>query len=412
MRRYLSAVISAVMFVLWFTAPSSADLIVMKNGDRVFGKIQNQYFALYSPYGQIVCGYDFLKTITFDENIPAQGSFQSINNDRFSGTILIDNFNINLEDGQQRSISRSFIKRIQIDTQGPSYSIMTVIVTMLNNDKFSAKLITEDFEVNADYMVELIQRDSINRIEMPLYGRGNAKILLNNGDLISAELLAEQIAVSPDAIGELTLDKSTIRSIQLNAGKMVLKEYHTLSASDRDSDGDGIPDDRDKCPNSPWGFAVDENGCSTDANLAKGGNPFDSDHDGVLNGMDRCADTPSGVPVDSRGCSLIKPVFFEFDRHNLQRIFFSDLDFFVSMLTQNPAMKIQIQGHTDNLGPPEYNKDLSEQRAKEVKLYLTNNGIDPARISIIGYGFTRNKASNATASGREQNRRAEIVILD
>ena len=412
MRRYLSAVISAVMLVLWFTAPSSADLIVTKNGDRLFGKIQNQYFALYSPYGQIVCGYDFLKIITFDENKSAQGSFQSINNDRFSGTILIDNFNITLEDGEQRSISRNNIKRIQIDTQGPSYSITTAIVTMLNNDKFSAKLITEDFKVNADYMVKLIQRDSINRIEMPLNGKGNAKILLNNGDLISAELFAEQIDVAPDAIGELTLGKSTIRSIQLNAGKMVLKEYHTLSASDRDSDGDGIPDDRDKCPNSPWGFAVDENGCSTDPNLAKGGNPFDSDHDGILDDMDQCPDTPRGVPVDSRGCSLIKPVFFEFDRHDLQRKFNSDLNFLVSILAQNPAMKIQIQGHTDNIGPPEYNKDLSEQRAREVKLYLTNNGIDPARISIIGYGFTRNKDTNDTASGREKNRRAEIVILD
>lgn len=411
MRRFLSVAISAVTIILLYTTLSSADLIVMKNGDKLFGKIQNKHFALFSPYGQIVCGYDFLKSITFDDKNSAQGSLQTINNDLFSGTILMGKFNIILEDGEQRSISRKNIKRIRIDTRGPSHSISTGIITMLNKDKFSAKVITADFKIKTDYMVKLIQRDSINRVELFPNGRDNVKILLNNGDLIKGELLVEQIDVAPDTIGELTLGKSTIYSIQLNAAKMVLKEYHALPASDRDSDGDGIPDDRDNCPNSPWGFAVDQNGCSTDPNLAKGGNPFDSDHDGVSNDIDQCPDTPQGVPVDSRGCSLIRPVFFEFDKYDLRHKFYSELDYLVSMLTKNVAMKIQIQGHTDNVGPPEYNKDLSERRASEVKLYLTNKGIDPARISIIGYGSTRNKADNNTASGREQNRRAEIVIV-
>ena len=110
----------------------------------------------------------------------------------------------------------------------------------------------------------------------------NVKILLSNGDLIKGDMYDEQFDVLPEVIGQLALGKPALRSIQLNAPKMVLKEYHSLPESDRDSDGDGVADDADKCPNSPWGFEVNEDGCSKDRNLAKGGNPFDQDRDGVL----------------------------------------------------------------------------------------------------------------------------------
>jgi OOP family OmpA-OmpF porin len=82
------------------------------------------------------------------------------------------------------------------------------------------------------------------------------------------------------------------------------------------------------------------------------------------------------------------------------------------MLNKNPLMKIQIQGHTDNIGSLEYNMGLSEKRARVVKRYLIDKGIDGARISTIGYGFTQNRASNNSASGRAQNRRAEIVLVE
>ncbi len=411
MQKYSVAVILVFMILFFYTAPLSADLIVMKNGDKLFGKIQNKHFALYSPYGQIVCGYDFLKKITFDENKPAHGSFQSINNDRFSGFILVDGYHIILETGEEKSISKNNIQRIRIDRPGPSYKISTVVFTMQNNDKFSGKMLTADFKVKAGHMVRLIRGDAINRIEIPAAGHNNARILLNNGDLISGELQVEQIDVASDSIGPITIGKSAISSIQFNADKMVLSQYYNLPESDRDSDGDGIADDKDKCPGSSWGFEVDENGCSKDPNLTKGGNPFDQDSDGVLNDLDQCPNTPQGVPVDLHGCSAIKPVFFEFDKYDLQRKFYADLDIVVFMLKKNPSMNIQIQGHTDNVGSPEYNMELSEKRAKAIKSYLTNKGIDAQRISIIGYGDTKNEAPNNTPSGRAQNRRAVIVVL-
>ena len=405
--------VAIFVFLILLLSPSLlvADLIVIKNGDRFFGKIQNSHFALYSNCGQIVVQYDFLKSISFDENNPGQVSFISINNDRFSGKLLNDKFDIILENGEQESIRKNNVQRVRIDTPGPSYKIITGIFTMENNDKFSAKLLNPDFKVNADYMVKLIKSDTINRIEF-LHGEPkDVKILLNNGDFIRGSMYDEEFEVLPEVIGRLSLRKPNLRSIQLNAPKMVLKEFHSLPESDRDSDGDGVADNLDKCANSPWGFEVDDEGCSKDPNLARAGFPLDQDQDGVLNDMDKCPNTPRGAPVNEHGCSKLRPVFFEFDRFNLQARYHPNLDIVVSTLKQNPSLKIQIHGHTDNIGTPEYNMSLSEKRAQEVKWYIVNAGIDESRIAIIGHGATKNRASNNTPDGRAQNRRVEIVVL-
>jgi outer membrane protein OmpA-like peptidoglycan-associated protein len=368
MRRNILVIVCAVLMVLFFAAPAPADLIVMKNGDKLFGKIQNRQFALNSPYGQIVCSYDFLKMISFDERKPAYGLLKTINNDRFSGSILADEFEIILEDGEHRSISKQHIRKLRVETWGPSYKITTAIISMRNGDKFSGSVITEDFKVKAGYMVKLIQPDTINQIEMPSSGQGSVKIVLNDGDLISGKLLVEYFEVDADAIGPLTIGIEAISSIQFNAGKMVLGQFS-----------------------------------ATGANLAKGSKSPDTD---------QSPDAHQDAMVDTRGYSKIKTVFFDFDRYDLHHEFFTDLDNVVSILIKDPAMKIQIQGHTDNIGTPEYNMNLSEKRAREVKGYLVSKGIETVRISTIGYGYTKNATANNTISGRAQNRRAEIVLLE
>ena len=374
-----------IIFLILLLSPCllPADLIVIKNGDRFFGKIQNRHFALDSTNGQIVFQNDFLKSISFDADKPGHATFISINNDRFSGSVLNEEFDIVLENGESKSIGKSHVERLRIDTQGPSYKIITGIFTMDNNDKFSGKLLNPEFKINADYMLKLITSDAVNRIEF-LHGEPNdVKILLSNGDLIRGALDNEEFEVLPEAIGRFTLGKQGLRSIQLNAPKMVLKEFHSLPESDRDSDGDGVADNADKCPNSPWGFEVDEDGCSKDPNLTMSAGPFEGS----------------------------KQVFFEFDRYNLQDRYHSNLDNIVSALKAMPSMNIQLQGHTDNIGTPDYNMSLSVKRAREVKGYIINKGIDESRVTTIGYGATRNKATNDTVDGRAQNRRVEIVVL-
>jgi outer membrane protein OmpA-like peptidoglycan-associated protein len=79
-------------------------------------------------------------------------------------------------------------------------------------------------------------------------------------------------------------------------------------------------------------------------------------------------------------------------------------------LTQNASLKIQIQGHTDNIGTEAYNQSLSENRAQTVRQYLVRKGIEEQRLFPKGFGFTINTASNETEAGRALNRRVEFAF--
>jgi outer membrane protein OmpA-like peptidoglycan-associated protein len=88
------------------------------------------------------------------------------------------------------------------------------------------------------------------------------------------------------------------------------------------------------------------------------------------------------------------------------------LNSFVEFLNDNPRVKIEIQGHTDNIGNPKDNMELSKERAKAVRDYLILMGIDSSRIvAYKGFGQTKPIASNNTIEGRAKNRRTEFVIV-
>lgn len=90
---------------------------------------------------------------------------------------------------------------------------------------------------------------------------------------------------------------------------------------------------------------------------------------------------------------------------------FNGIQDFISMMEKSPTMKVEIGGHTDSLGPDEYNQLLSQRRADAVKRYLERLGVDPSRISAVGYGESRPVASNDSQEGRRLNRRTEFTIL-
>jgi OOP family OmpA-OmpF porin len=80
-------------------------------------------------------------------------------------------------------------------------------------------------------------------------------------------------------------------------------------------------------------------------------------------------------------------------------------------MQENPQIRVEVSGHTDNSGQPAYNKQLSEKRALSVYNYLVEKGIDKNRLMPIGYGQTKPLADNATEEGRQQNRRIEFRIV-
>lgn len=108
---------------------------------------------------------------------------------------------------------------------------------------------------------------------------------------------------------------------------------------------------------------------------------------------------------------VLENIFFESGSAKLSEISFSELDQLVSLLKDNPARKIAIHGHTDNVGDTAANQTLSEDRAQAVVNYLLQHGIASDRLSAEGFGESRPIATNDNEVGRRQNRRTEFVLF-
>jgi outer membrane protein OmpA-like peptidoglycan-associated protein len=108
---------------------------------------------------------------------------------------------------------------------------------------------------------------------------------------------------------------------------------------------------------------------------------------------------------------ILQNIFFDFDKATLRPESAAELNRLTKLLNDVPTMKIEISGHTDNIGSNQYNKQLSAARAKSVVDYLINKGISAGRLTSVGYGETQPIASNETEEGRQINRRTEFKVL-
>lgn len=180
------------------------------------------------------------------------------------------------------------------------------------------------------------------------------------------------------------------------------------ATTESDSDGDGVVDSQDACPNSPSGIPVNPAGCLQDI-----------DQDGVADERDQCAGTAAGVKVDGNGCDIVelspaelKAVNFALESAVLSADTKRSLDSSASLLSKNADVRIEIGGHADSSGPEDYNMKLSQRRAEAARGYLQNAGVDTARMTVRAYGESQPIATNETALGRATNRRVEITLLD
>jgi outer membrane protein OmpA-like peptidoglycan-associated protein len=108
---------------------------------------------------------------------------------------------------------------------------------------------------------------------------------------------------------------------------------------------------------------------------------------------------------------VLDGVQFDTGKATLKPESFARLDTVVEYMTHKKSARIEISGHTDNVGNPRRNKKLSDRRARACRDYLVSKGIDRNRIETIGYGDTRPVASNDTERGRQMNRRIEAIEL-
>lgn len=173
----------------------------------------------------------------------------------------------------------------------------------------------------------------------------------------------------------------------------------------KDSDGDGVVDGRDECPNTPKGVEVNAFGC-----------PLDTDRDGVADYMDKCPNSRPNARVNADGCEIVENItiqttidHFDFDSAELKPAMMSALDDVASRLSASPGNEqVLVIGHTDSTGPDGYNQRLSERRAQAAADYLAGKGV--TNLSIKGMGESQPVADNGTREGRAANRRVEIVV--
>jgi outer membrane protein OmpA-like peptidoglycan-associated protein len=113
--------------------------------------------------------------------------------------------------------------------------------------------------------------------------------------------------------------------------------------------------------------------------------------------------------LDSEGRIILYDILFDYDQATLKQESDKQLQHIVTLLLQNPELKVEIQGHTDNEGEAEYNLNLSEKRANTVLQYLQLFGITSERLLAKGYGESQPVSSNDTEEGRAKNRRVELL---
>ncbi|HZI06456.1 MAG TPA: OmpA family protein [Archangium sp.] len=210
----------------------------------------------------------------------------------------------------------------------------------------------------------------------------------------------------------------------------------------RDTDKDGLEDSMDKCPTEAGpaerqgcpvrdadkdGVADERDACPAEAGLTelRGCPAKDTDGDTVSDHLDNCpaekgVTTNAGCPEKQKQMVAIQKgkleikeqVFFATGKAIIQPRSFKMLDQVARILQQHPEVeKMRIEGHTDNRGNAEANRELSLARAEAVKGYLVSKGVEPARLEAKGFGPDQPIATNKTDKGRAANRRVEFIII-
>ncbi len=147
---------------------------------------------------------------------------------------------------------------------------------------------------------------------------------------------------------------------------------------------------------------------------------YDTDGDGVLDKDDQCPDVAGTVA--NNGCPEVtvevmnelneysRTILFDLNKSTIRSESFETLQNIADIMSEYPTAKFHIEGHTDSQGSEAYNEKLSRERAASVRTYLTTKGVAANKLTSEGYGELRPIATNKTAAGRQQNRRVEIKL--
>ena len=231
--------------------------------------------------------------------------------------------------------------------------------------------------------------------------------------------LGEHMGLRLEARNLLWVPKNDVGSAKLNYQVYGGALEFQLGGKAKDTDADGVPDKKDKCPATPVGAKVDATGC-----------PMDTDGDGVFDGLDKCDNTPAGAKVDKDGCPIevteketelldtgmirLNNVNFATGKSELLPEDFATLDVIGQVMLKWPQLQIEIGGHTDNTGSAALNQRLSDARANAVLKYLLDKfpTLGAGQFTAKGYGLSKPLVPNSNSLNRAKNRRVEFTVLN
>lgn len=186
--------------------------------------------------------------------------------------------------------------------------------------------------------------------------------------------------------------KADLEASKNNEEVSMLKDK--VSKLTSDADGDGVSDFYDKCPDTRQGIAVDGSGCPLPVTVIQKPVTY------IISDEDK------KVVADA-----IKNLEFDLAKATIRSTSFSTLDK-VANLIISKNLSLKLAGHTDSQGSDAYNMKLSKERAESVKAYIVSKGANASRIEATGYGETQPIDTNATETGRQNNRRVEFTLFN
>ncbi|WP_323844848.1 OmpA family protein [Microbulbifer magnicolonia] len=287
--------------------------------------------------------------------------------------------------------------------QGPWYSEVQVFGAILETeDFFDTEELTDQsdyymYGVGFDMVYNFGDRDGYTPYLLGGFGAVYDDVLPDDDDTTSAFL---------NVAAGITTQEISRRGIRLRGEVRYMHDYFEDGMNDWQlAFGISIPL---RCPPPTYAAAPPVERAPVEVKLV------DSDGDGVLDRDDRCPDTLPGARVDSEGCVIanqtvtLQNIHFETSLAVLKPAAQESLLEVAQALRSQPDSRVEIAGHTDSQGNDAFNLQLSRSRANAVRAFLIQNGVPAAQLSAIGYGETQPVASNDTPNGRAQNRRVEM----
>ncbi|WP_443936979.1 OmpA family protein [Pedobacter sp. MW01-1-1] len=244
--------------------------------------------------------------------------------------------------------------------------------------------VSERVNFNLGYTMNFVDADNLDGV----YAKGTTKDKFSYGYAGLEFSLGSSAKPSLEWTNPLATMYDELKDPSLKADVEALKARvaaveSSVDALKKDTDGDGVADQFDKCPGTPAGTAVDGSGCP----LPK---------------------VAAAAPVEASSVTGFEKIGFDFNSSVLKTDSYPTLDKLSSVLRENGG-KVTVTGYASSEGTAAYNTKLSKDRANSVKTYLVNSGVNASQVATKGLGEANPIASNDTEEGRIQNRRVETT---